>query len=299
MATLRNIVTKNSNLNNTETKIIILKYLRSKINSNTKFNPIVKQSDLDVIRNDSYIICPRLRGTRTWILFFRNGDNYYAIDFPKNMKSNPEDIEIYAIDMDVSKEIYNGTIMEGIYYKYNDENYLIVDEVYFLAGQNQLLKPKDDRLNFLSLMQTKNKFIMKNKFRLCVSNFYYVDKSDITNLYDKIRSNPSIKEIIFYPVIYGKPVYTYTIMDYDLKDDIVNISNFEMYRPENADVYKLFDVHTHKKIGIAYIPDIYTSKKCKNWFSKKSIKSIIVKCKLDLDQNKWIPIEPVDSELHE
>jgi hypothetical protein len=95
-------------------------------------------------------------------------------------------------------------------------------------------------------------------------------------------------------MIYGRPIFVRTILDSDLKDDIIHLSNFSMHRPENADVYKLFDIHTEKKIGIAYIPDTQTSKKCKQWFNKKSVKTLIVKCKLDIEKNKWIPIEPVD-----
>lgn len=305
MTTLKDIRIKNHNLNNPEVKMCILKYLRSKINSNTKFYPITKQSDLTVIRDDSYIVCPRLNGTRIWIIFFHVGANYYAVYFPKknqfigsnsnpNLYSdiNPEHIGIFAINIDAHPDIYKGTVMEGIDYKYNDECYLIVDEIYYLEGQNQLLKPKDDRLNKLLVIQNQDKFTMKNKFRLCVSNFYYKNKSDITILYDKIRSNPDIQEIIFYPMIYGRPIYTYTILDSDLKDDVINVSNFKMHRPENADVYKLFDLNTGKKIGIAYIPDIETSKKCKEWFKKKSIKKLIVKCKLDCEKDKWIPLEP-------
>nr|AEX62654.1 putative mRNA enzyme [Moumouvirus Monve] len=40
--------------------------------------------------------------------------------------------------------------MEGIYFNVDERKFLIVDEVYKLAGQDQMLKPKCDRLEMLT-----------------------------------------------------------------------------------------------------------------------------------------------------
>ena len=288
------MIVKNADLNSPKIKNKILKYLRQRITIDAKFESITKMSDLDNIRDNDYIICPKFNGTRSWIVFFNDGSNYYAVSFPKHSIHKQVDTRIFPIGVDASRDIYNGTIMEGIFYKIEDERYLVVDEVYYLSGQNQLLKPKDDRLKYLSSNQKK--FMMKDKFRIYTSQFYTTETADIIELYDKIKSDTKIQEIIFYPKIYGRPIYKYVILDSDLISDIINLAKFEMSRTHSPDVYSLTSQESGQNIGIAYIADIDTSKKCKQWFKNKKIKTLIVNCKLNIEKNRWVPLEVVESE---
>lgn len=287
-----NFVVKNANLSDPGVKASIFRYVRSRINTETKHVPITTFADLDNILKASYVICPKIIGTRSWIVFFKNGDTYYSVNFPK---SDRKDCKIFALDIQVKPEIYLGTIMEGIHHKYMNEHYFIIDEIYYFEGRNILTKTKTDRLGQLS-SAIQGKFMMSNNFRLCVSNHFNINSSSIAELYEKIVSDSNIQEIIFYPNIFGQKVYKYVILDTDTetKNTVVELCEFEMHRPENADVYRLFDLGTGEKIGIALIPDIETSKRCKEWFKKKSIKSLKVQFKLDQDKNKWIPIKQVE-----
>ena len=68
-----------------------------------------------------------------------------------------------------------------------------------------------------------------------------------------------------------------------------------MHKTDIPDVFKLFGIffsngiYTKKRIGIAYIPSYKLSLKCKSYFMNKQI--IIFTCKLDINKNKWIPVD--------
>jgi hypothetical protein len=287
---------KNEKLGHREVKNKILKYLyTNNINLNLKHEIITGDMDLDNIRDNDYIICPRFGGTRSWIIFFHTGPYYYAVNFPKHSQKKKEDLYIHPIEMSVSKEFYKGSIMEGIYFRMDDKRYLIVDEIYLFAGENQLLKPKEDRLNMLSKCIKVGTNINDN-YSMHVSQYYNIDKRSLQNLYDKIKADSKIQEIIFYPQIYGRKIYSYAIMDSDLNDNIINISNFILQKTDNPDVYNLLSVPSEKKVDIAYIPDIETSKKCKQWFKNTGKKKLLAKCQMDMGKKKWIPLELIEED---
>lgn len=287
---------KNSNLGSPVVKNKILKYLYSKVSSIIKHECIAGEKDLNNIRDNDYIICPRFRGTRSWIIFFRSGDEYYAVNFPQHSQRKKQELFIHSLDISVTKDFYYGTVMEGIFFKMDENKYLIIDEVYLLAGENQLLKPKDDRLAYLSKYLTEN-MLRNPTYNMYVSQFFQTDKTNLKELYEKIKNDTNIQEIIFYPKIFGRKIYSYTIIDTDLVDNVIKISSFRMQKTENPDVYKLLTIKYATKIGIAYIPDIETSKKCKSWFKHNKCKELVVKCQMDMEKKKWVPIELVEQDI--
>ena len=288
---------KNARLGSREVKNKILHYLyTSTINLNLKYEIISTVKDLDNIRDNEYIICPRFGGTRSWILFFHIDNNYYAVNFPKHSQRKKEDLYIHPIDVSVCKEFYRGTIMEGIFFRMDEKKYLVVDEVYLLAGANQLLKPKDDRLNNLSEYFKLNTNINHNYY-MYVSQYFTTGKFSLRELYEKIKSDSKIQEIIFYPKIYGRKIYSYTIIDPDLIDNVIKLAQFCMQKTASPDVYNLLSPNSKNKIDIAYVPDMETSKKCKQWFKDNKAKELNVKCRMDMGKKKWIPIELIEEDL--
>ncbi len=289
---------KNENLASPEIKNKILKYLYSSgVKLGLKYELITNNKDLDNIRDNDYIICPRYVGTRSWIIFFSIDDNYYAVNFPKHSQRKKDDLVIHPIEMTVSKEFYRGTVMEGIFYRMDNKKFLVVDEVYILAGQNELLKSKDTRLHDLSNYfkdQTSN---INPNYLMYVCQYYKTNKSSLRELHDKIKNDPKIQEIIFYPKIYGGKIYNYTIIDDDLVDNIIKLAQFQMEKTANPDVYNLLSPESGNRIDIAYIPDMETSKKCKQWYKDYKTKELPVKCRMDMIKNKWIPIEIIEKEL--
>jgi hypothetical protein len=289
---------KNENLGSSETKNRILKYLYSSgISLNSKHELISNTKDLDNIKDGDYIICPRFSGTRSWILFFTINDNYYAVNFPKHSQRKKEDLIIHPIEMTVTKKFYRGTIMEGIFYRIDNKKFLVVDEVYLFAGQNQLLKSKDNRLNYLSNYFKSDTSKVNLNYLMYVCQYYTTSKSSLKELYEKIRADPKIQEIIFYPKIYGGKIYNYTIIDDDLIDNVIKFAQFRMQKTASPDVYNLLSVDSNNKIDIAYIPDMETSKKCKQWFKDNKSKELLIKCQMNMDKNKWIPIELIEKDL--
>jgi hypothetical protein len=295
---------KNQNLNDSDTRDLILKYLYSKnLKSNFKINVIQKMSDLDNIRDGDYIICPKFKGSRSWVIFFSTQEskeeipNYYAVSFPKHNQYKKGELKVHSVDLRVSKDLYKGTILEGIYYKFAKEKFLIIDEVYTLCGENQLLKSKTDRLNNLSNFLTETTVQTPN-YHIYVCQYYALSELNLSELYDKIKGDNRIQDIIFYPQLYGRKIYQYTIVDVDLVDDIVKTGIFKLQKTNSPDVYHLISFRTNTKVDIAYIPDMATSKKCKQWFKDEKKKTeLVVKCKMNLEHNKWMPLELVETDV--
>lgn len=189
---------KNVDLHSSDVKNKILQYLYKQVNLDLKPEFIASVKDLDNIRDNDYIICPRFNGTRSWIIFFQIGEVYYAVNFPKHSQMKKKDLIIHPIDIGVTKDFYHGTIMEGIFFKMDIHRYLIIDEVYTLAGQNQLLKPKDDRLNDLSQFIAKS-IMINPTYNMYVTQFFNINKKNLKELYEKIKADTKIQDIIFYP----------------------------------------------------------------------------------------------------
>lgn len=287
---------KNYNLGSTEVKNKILNYLYKKVKLNVKIENISGEKDLDQIRDNDYIICPRPNGTRSWIVFFQHADIYYAVNFPKHSQQKKKDINIYPININVTKEFYHGTIMEGTYFRMDENRYLVIDEVYILGGHSQLLKTKDDRLNYLSKFITENTLRNPN-FSMYVTQYFQTDKKQLKKLHETIKSDTKIQEIIFYPKNFGRKIYSYTIIDSDLIEHVKKFTQFRMQKTDKADVYNLLSVTSGNKIAIAYLPDMETSKKCKQWFKDNKAKELLVKCQMHMDKKKWIPMELIEDDV--
>ncbi|AEX61782.1 putative mRNA capping enzyme [Megavirus courdo11] len=98
---------KNAGLGTREVKNLVLKYLySSRVNLNLRHEYIKNEKDLDNIRDNDYIVCPRFSGTRSWILFFKSEyDIYYAVNFPKHSQKK-KNILIYFPSMLLYQKIF-------------------------------------------------------------------------------------------------------------------------------------------------------------------------------------------------
>lgn len=281
---------KNLDLNQKTVKDKLLRYLYRNVNIDSAHNEILLDRDLDAIKNGDYVICPRLQGVRSWIMYCKIDDVYYGVDFPKHNEQKIDSLKIFPINVKIQKDIYKGTIMEGIYFKMDDIMYLVIDEVYKLAGKDKLIKSKIDRLEEI------NKFLQDNvqqnpNFKLNVCQYYMPNKNSLTECYEKIKMDSKIQGLTFFPSIHGQKIFYYPINELDILDDITRISTFVMKKTVKSDVYNLYTLKEGSchKFDIAFIPDMITSKMCKGWF--KNSKSLLVKCRLDTEKSKWVPIQ--------
>jgi len=279
---------KNNRLDDIATKKMLYQYLFEKINDKNHHINISNTEELNVIRKKGYLVCPGNYGTRSWILFVKIKDDYYAVNFSKNTHINK--VKIFPIQITACQDVYNGTIMEGVYMINNGVPSLVIDDVYYLAGKTQLLKSKDDRLSELSQYAHKN-FGGNPKFNIGICHFYDINKKNLEDLYNEIKYDNTIQEIIFYPKMYGGKIYRYVILSEDVIDNVVKTMRFIMKKTNKPDEYKLFDIESSEKIDIAIIPDMITSKKCKRWYKDNKTDTLNVTCQYLFDRKKWLPIE--------
>lgn len=150
-------IIKNKDLNMLSVKQMIVKYTYDMVNDSVKPINITKISDITEIRNKDYIACPKYFGERSWMIFIKLNGCYYAVTFFKQHRRNLiNSIRLMPVEISVDEEMYNGTIIEGIYSITGGIITFIIDEIYYLAGKLQLLKPKDDRLkDFADYAYTK------------------------------------------------------------------------------------------------------------------------------------------------
>lgn len=282
---------KNLKLDSPEVKQTILKYLATYNIKNLSINEISNDSEINYITNNDYIVCPQFIGVRSWFIIKKFGDFYYAVMFPKKTHKN-SNITLYPIKLALKAKLYEGTIMEGICHKYNEERYMIVDDVYLLQNINQLIFSKSDRLD--KLTDTLNECVMHaNMHHLYVSQRFNLSQNDLSDLYEKIKLDNRIDSLAFFPNVLNKPIFKYTIVEADLVDDIVKFSTFIMKKATLPDVYHLFVSESTLSYHIASVPDQHYSKLYRKWF--KGNKCIRVKCKMSNDdEQSWIPIEIID-----
>lgn len=292
------MICKNKDLEKADTRNAILKYLYERVKSMVPIVPIVESNHLDLIKNNKYIICPRINGVRSWLVFFIYKDVYYAVNFPKQNTNKQVKLRIFPIDILINQDAYIGTIMEGIYCCSGDHRHITIDNVYFLRGKNQNMLNHSEKLTLMQDFVSKET-TQSDKFTISVSKYYPIQKDSILELFDSIKKETNIGEITFYPEFPNKrtPVFQYTILDTDLQVETIVLSSFKMTRTDKPDVYDLECLSEQMKPDIAYIPDIETSKKCKEWF--KGIRgknaTIIVTCKFFSERNKWMPIEKISN----
>lgn len=283
---------KNHEINEPTNKKLILKYLYNSgyTTKHIEFQDIVSDENLMSIRTNSYVVCPIYNGTRCWILFFKNMDDYFAVSFPKHSAMKQDQTNIFKIKIPFKKIFYDGTIMEGIYYRDDISEYIIIDEVFKLCGEDMMLKTKQNRMTKLS-EQLKTSASMDTNYKIHLTKIYETDKFSLENMYNDIIKDDKIYNIVFYPNNFGKPIYRYSLRPTDKITQCIETTIFVMQSTSKPDVYNLLLPVSLTKHDIAYIPNLQTSKICKTWFGNK--RQIMVKCKHDILKKKWIPIEKI------
>lgn len=283
---------KNLNLESTCVKQKILRYLSTYNIKNTNINELSKDNEIDYIVNNDYIVCPQIRGTRSWFIIKKFDDCYYAVTFPKKIHKNTN-IVVYPIELSLKKTLYDGTIMEGMCHKYKNERYMIVDDVYLLKNENQLIFSKNDRLDKLTDV-LNDSVTHTNMHHLYVSQRFKLTRFDLIDLYEKIKLDNRIESLVFFPNILGKPLFKYTIVEADMIDDVVRYNSFIMKKTTLPDIYHLYVSDTTLSYSIASVPDQHYSKLYRKWFKNSDGKDIYVKCKMNNnDEQLWIPIIPL------
>lgn len=283
------IIKKNFDINEKETKMRLVKFLNSKgLSFGHTETPIKTKNDCDMIKHGNYVVCPGIIGTRCWVIFYYDSETsvYYSVSFIKRA-TDINDLIIHPVDVSAKKSVYQGTIMEGIYFKTGRIKNLLIDELCFARNENHLFKSKKDRLNIISSI-VKNDISVAPNYRLVVPLYFDINPESLSCLYNKIKCDKMIKELIFYPEVHSNKIFTYVIKEKDFHDFDLNLVPFNMKKTTLLDVYEIYNMNG-AKIDIAHIPDMTLSKTCREWFknSKKDTLEVLFKN----EKNQWIPVK--------
>jgi hypothetical protein len=279
----------------------IIDYLYDKLEiSDYRYTIIKNISDLFALKNNKYYVSSNSCGTNSFLVFTKNKNNFYSyyidrrsISFNKQMLKK-ETVRMNEINIPVDKELFNGTIFDGIWIdeelSSNNHNlkakkkYFIVTDIYEFCGKKYI---------------TMDYFKKMSHFELYFNNFFDNSKSDIEIIIQRpfeinqiesmfnehINKNArklNIKGISFYPMYSGmKLIYLFDRDDEEIKNELINgaykliknntkstCNNSNEINNNDSDNKKIYkfrpsDINSNKEIILNFLlkktrlPDVY------------------------------------------
>jgi hypothetical protein len=286
---------------------IILEQLYQKLNFSKCYYQIINDNiHLNELKKTEYNVTYHIQGFN-YIIFMTtiNKKAYHFLISKKELKiflsqNNLNDIKIYTFNMKTTNMfLYYGTIFDGKIIK-NDNTFMIYD-CYYLNGEDMHgieLKTKFNIINNILSDITQLNFNIK-----LISLHKYIDIPKLVFEYVK-KSNIKINGLVFLPNYSGKfYIYVNDIEFNNIKNNTqlqINSNSecdFIIKKTKIPDVYELFhdSIYGYIKEGIAHIPNMITSRHCKNLLKEKDVEKI--KCIKSIKFNKWVPICQDISEL--
>lgn len=297
-----------------------------------KYKLIEVEEHLLNIKNNFYI-SPNYNGTNS-LLVFKNlaGKHYSFLIDRKTLNYNKNQVDINSVNITpirvrLDKNIYNGTIMDGIVLnnQTNGKHIFVINDIYMFRGQKMLhtkMPHKEININtYLNSQLVEDTNL--NNIELVVNKFYTLDKIKkvIEDEIETLKYSSDIKGIAFFPektgikyiylynnVAYTKPAQPVQAILSEQKEELPEVENgivgiFEIRSTEKIDVYKLYllnkikknnkKIIKSKKIGIAHIPTQECSKLCQNILSGKA--KALIECTYNKEKNKWMPTNASNS----
>jgi hypothetical protein len=280
---------KNIELDNQITRNILFRYFDSFNIKNYKIIRITKNEDIMNIKRNDYNIYPAYNGARVWLMLYSYNNIYYFVSFSRHILAKRSTTTIFPINNGASKKLYSGTLMEATYFSDNNKKFFIVNDIHCISNEDQSLVDRCEKIKIMKNIFRNNEIVQHDNCIIRVGDNYKIDKFALGDMYEKIKLNPSISEIMFYPNMTDGTIYHYTITPEDIKDKHIRGCVF-LLRKKKSDAYEVINTKTLRKIDLAYIPDLQTSKMCAGWFKDNlHTKELLVMCYFDNEQNKWIP----------
>ena len=280
-------------INNYLTKKSIIDYLQKNIDSfSLRTNLIINKDNLVEINNNEYNLIPNLEGTDYIFLIVKLNKFYCLCLIEKKTLNNFNNINynnlnIIHVKIRVSEMAYNGTIFDGRVVNLGVRMTFIINKVYKLNGKSMI----DFNINQV-VNQTKN-FIDKccvtdNNMNTIILKLNKIYK--LNELVSNVSNDTKYDSIDFVSKNLSK-TYRY----YFNNNDYLNLTCNIYGKLIGIDVIELFANNKDnqmKRIDIAHIPDIKTSRLCNTYILKDSLS--LLKCRFKKSFKKWIPEELLD-----
>lgn len=291
----------------------LLKWIYEKIDlSKFKFKLIEKESDIVEIEKDSYVTHNYL-GSNCLLVFKKINSKFYSFLIDKKTLNyqfdqvDVKNVRITPVKVRLSKEIYFGTIFDGMFNLGNEKKFIITD-TYFFMGKSLLESDLMDKNMNISIYLESNYIEDFNigDIRISICNIYKL--SDTKKIiHDSV---PNAKGLSFYPRKSGNRLIITNLIDEEENKSIAEESLykelddntegvFKVKKTDMSDVYNLYLISVlkkgnkkmlqNKKMGIAYIPTIELSNTITDFIGDKN--SCLMYCKYNKSKDKWQPVK--------
>lgn len=217
---------KNSTANDTNSKYGVdplkeqlVNYIFNVVDlSRFKFELLQFDSELHQLTEKKYFLSANFSGSNCLLIFTKIRDTYHSCLIDRKslsynrQKVNINDVITFPVNLKLDREIYDGTIFDGIYVQGKKKTFVITD-VYFFKGQDYTMSKLDSKLLtiFSYLRSNYNENEKNNNIVLTVNKLHPL--ADIETLVE--NDIPKIKDffvrgIAFYPEKSGtKLIYLY------------------------------------------------------------------------------------------
>lgn len=321
-------------INDLNIKNKIIDYLYNKINiSNYRYIILKDLQKLDFLKKNPHFVTPNYKGRNYYMIFFQLNHNNKLFNYcvaidKKNLSYHKDQIEvknifIIRLKVNVSKSIFNGTILDTKLIRKNHDYIMLIKDCFCLMGHEIL------NMDMITKMKHIDNIIKNNFDKNCCSNFafrinkfYNYDQLD--ELINDIIPSCSFETngIIFYPKFSGITVIfiekkkekiniesktDVVIKSINLISNLENLLKTRIYSYEQegkkkklwlnktsiTDVYNIFETkNKNKRIGIAHIPNLKISHMCQKLI-KNDTDVICFNCIYNKKFKKWIPLNSI------
>ena len=226
---------------------------------------------------------------KKFMLFLTKIENQkYTIMINKKKK------DLIAIDMELSDDLYDNTLLDGELYKLEDKWIYQVNDLFIYNNVNYRFKSLDIRLKILCN-------IFENNYDFDTFKIILIEPYSLNYFVDFIKNKDTILKFKTSGILF-KNINTTDNYLYIFEENRTKTKKyiFDVKKTDLPDVYKLHCMKNNKIIehSIAAIPNLDTSKKLKKLFSKTE-NVLRFECKYYKSFNKYVPIKLTDNDLTE
>lgn len=277
-------------------KNYIVEYLYDKLEmSDYKYVLVKNISDMYDLRNNKYYVSSNSCGINSFLVFTKNKDKFYSCYVDRRSISYNKDtlkketVRMKEVTIPVNKELYNGTIFDGIWIdedlssnntNKNKKKYFIITDIYEFCGKKYITMDYLKKMSHFNFYFDKYFDKEKSNIELIIQRPFEinnVDKMFKEHIYENFKKL-NIKGISFFPMYSGsKLIYLFDKEDENTKTELLNgvhkmiknkknnHDNYDNYSNESIKIYKFrpSNIDSTDEIKLKFLltkttlPDVY------------------------------------------